>query len=95
MNGLGPESVAAFASWIAVAVLIYLALIALSIWVSYLIMRTAVKNGILLADAHLQLATKTPSPPVEVAPRAPAGWYESSSGNRFWDGREWSTPPRR
>ncbi|MGL3149318.1 hypothetical protein ACSS7Z_03045 [Microbacterium sp. A82] len=34
------------------ALVIYLAVIALTLWIGYLIMRTAVKNGILRADAE-------------------------------------------
>lgn len=33
-------------------IIIYLGTIALVLWIGYLIMRTAVKNGILLADAE-------------------------------------------
>lgn len=42
---------AAFA-WIGVlfGIVLYAGLLALSLWVTYLIIRTAVKNGILLAD---------------------------------------------
>jgi len=32
--------------------LVYLGILALALWIGYLIMRTAVKNGILLADAE-------------------------------------------
>lgn len=31
-------------------IIVYVALVALSIWITYLIIRTAVKNGILKAD---------------------------------------------
>ncbi|WP_417562384.1 hypothetical protein [Microbacterium sp.] len=35
-----------------VGVIVYLGVLALALWIGYLIMRTAVKNGILLADAQ-------------------------------------------
>lgn len=37
---------------ILIGIVVYVGLIALSLWIGYLIMRTAVKNGILLADAE-------------------------------------------
>lgn len=33
-----------------IAIVLYLGVLALTLWVSYLLMRTAVKNGILKAD---------------------------------------------
>jgi len=36
-------------AFILIALIVYLAIIALMVWIGYLIMRTAVKNGVLLA----------------------------------------------
>jgi hypothetical protein len=45
---------------------IYLGTLALTLWIGYLIMRTAVKNGILRADA--ERAGQRPGGPYSVAP---------------------------
>lgn len=47
---------------------IYLGTIALTLWIGYLIMRTAVKNGILRADA--ERAGQRPGGPYSVPPTA-------------------------
>lgn len=47
---------------------IYLGTIALTLWIGYLIMRTAVKNGILRADA--ERAGQRPGGPYPVPPTA-------------------------
>lgn len=47
---------------------IYLGVIALSLWIGYLIMRTAVKNGILRADAE---RAQRPGGPYAASPGAP------------------------
>lgn len=45
-----------------IAIIFYLGTIALALWIGYLIMRTAVKNGILRADAERAQA-RGPYPP--------------------------------
>ncbi|MCR2784064.1 MULTISPECIES: hypothetical protein [unclassified Microbacterium] len=71
-----------------VGVILYLGMIALVLWVGYLIVRTGVKNGILLADQErAAVAAGRTGPP------APAGWYDTAAGRRYWDGRNWSAPP--
>lgn len=55
--------------------IVYIAILALAIWVSYLIMRTAVKNGILRADEE---RARRGIPVGGMAP--PAGGYGSGPG---------------
>lgn len=49
-----------------IAIVIYLAILALMVWVSYLIMRTAVKNGVKLAmqETGQQFASQGYRPPM-------------------------------
>ncbi|MCR2761971.1 hypothetical protein NQ152_00465 [Microbacterium sp. zg.B48] len=88
MNDYGPGVAAGFA-FIVLGIVLYLGTIALVLWIGYLIMRTAVKNGILLADAERGRPTLGGGP----GPSAPAGWYDSSQGRRYWNGQQWTTPP--
>lgn len=55
--------------------IVYIAILALAIWVSYLIMRTAVKNGILRADEE---RARRGIPGGGMAP--PAGGHNSGPG---------------
>lgn len=59
-----------------IAIVIYLAILALMVWVSYLIMRTAVKNGVKLAmqETGQQFGPAGYRPPVppQSYPGAPA-----------------------
>lgn len=50
-------------------IILYLAMLALSLWIGYLIMRTAVKNGILRADA--ERAQHRPGGPYPQGPGVP------------------------
>lgn len=60
--------------------LIYLATIALMLWIGYLVMRTAVKNGILRADA--ERAAQRPGGPYGAPPNAqgPGPSYPQAPG---------------
>lgn len=46
---------AGFGLFLVLAIVVYLAILALAMWIGYLIIRTAVKNGILLADRERAL----------------------------------------
>ena len=63
-----------------------LAFAALLLWIGYLIIRTAVTNGILRATTRKVLSK-------DQGPNAPAGWYDFGDGRRYWDGAEWTTDP--
>lgn len=56
-----------------VGIILYVGTIALALWIGYLIMRTAVKNGILRADAERARARGTAStyPPQPPLPQQP------------------------
>lgn len=58
-------------------VVVYLGILALSLWITYLIIRTAVKNGILKADEERARRGRPPAaqPPAGyVNPPAPGGY---------------------
>ncbi|MFT4279634.1 hypothetical protein [Microbacterium sp.] len=55
------------------ALVIYLGLIGLMLWIGYLIMRTAVKNGVILAMRETG-AQITPRPGYGAPPAPPASW---------------------
>lgn len=63
-----------------------LACTALLLWIGYLIIRTAVTNGILRANSRTGLTR-------DQGPAAPAGWYDFGDGRRYWNGTEWTTDP--
>ena len=84
MNNLDYNAVAGIGTGLIILiVLVYVATIALGLWISYLIMRTAVKNGILLAERS--------RPVTATAPLAPAGWYAVDGGKRYWNGESWTS----
>lgn len=64
-------------------VLLWVALIALGLWVFYLIVRTAVEQGI-------RRAARPPRIDAPYFERA-AGWHRVDGGKRYWDGSQWTT----
>lgn len=58
-----------------IGVFVYIAVVALSIWIGYLILRTAVKNGVIRAHDEMALRGMSPvapySPPQPGAPQQP------------------------
>ena len=71
-NPLDPGAVAGLGvGFLILALLLYLGLIALMLWISYLIMRTAVKNGVILAMRETGTAFAAQPPQ---APQAPGSW---------------------
>lgn len=84
-NPLDPGAIAGLGiGFMIIAFLLYLGLIALMLWISYLIMRTAVKNGVKLAmqETGAQFAPRPyagAAPQAPGAPQAPAGWPPAQS----------------
>lgn len=79
---------------------VYVVVVAFSLWIGYLIMRTAVKNGILLAAAEtardlaiidVQVDQDEVGLGSRSVPTAPAGWYPVDGGKRYWNGEQWTT----
>lgn len=60
--------------FIILMIVIYLAILALALWVSYLIMRTAVKNGVLMA---MQQSGQQFPPQGYRPPAPPQGPYQA------------------
>lgn len=82
-NPLDPGAVAGLGiGFMIIALVLYLGLIALMIWISYLIMRTAVKNGVILAmrESGAQFAPQAYRPQTQgQAPgQAPTAWPPTS-----------------
>ena len=69
-NPLDPGAIAGLGiGFMIVALLFYLGLIGLMLWISYLLMRTAVKNGVILA--FRETGAQLPPHPYAAAPQAP------------------------
>lgn len=69
-NPLDPGAIAGLGiGFMIVALLFYLGLIGLMLWISYLLMRTAVKNGVILALR--ETGAQLPPRPYAPAPHAP------------------------
>jgi hypothetical protein len=77
-NPLDPGAIAGLGiGMVIVGLIIYLGIIALTIWIGYLIMRTAVKNGVIRA---MQETGAQITPRGYSAPQAPAsGWRPNGS----------------
>jgi hypothetical protein len=84
-NPIDPGAIAGIGiGFMIVGFLIYLGLIALMLWVGYLITRTAVKNGMILAMRETgSQFTPRPytggAPQAPAAPPAPTGWGSAQS----------------
>lgn len=63
--------------------LLWVVIIALCLWVFYLITRTAVEHGV-------RRAMRPPQQPASYFER-PAGWHAVDGGKRYWDGQQWTT----
>lgn len=71
----GPDIGTMFGAGIGIfllGVLLYFGTIALVLWIGYLIMRTAVKNGILLADKARGESASLPHDPPPTSPEHPS-----------------------
>jgi hypothetical protein len=84
-NPIDPGAIAGIGiGFMIVGFLLYLGLIALMLWVGYLITRTAVKNGMILAmrETGSQITPRPyagGAPQAPAAPPAPTGWGSAPS----------------
>lgn len=79
-NPLDPGAIAGLGiGFMILGIVLYLGLIALMLWISYLIMRTAVKNGVIMAmrETGTAFAPRPGQPPH--APQAPGSWAPPGS----------------